>query len=112
MEKVRVIAAQGITLRGAWKIKLSASQLARRPELPASKTGIVKLDGKHSVTLKFGEVFQVDGLDKLSRAMVEPVDADPVDAEPVEPAAGDAADGGSEDDLLTGADGSEAGDAD
>jgi hypothetical protein len=84
MRDLRVIAAEGITLRGPMSLRLTADQIARRPGLLAGMSdakrrrlrksgGEVTLDGGAAITFKFGEEFGASDLDKLAMAKLADV---------------------------------------
>jgi len=83
MQTVRVIAAQGVTLRGPLTLKLNQDQIARRRPMLGTpgKAGMVLLDGDRTVQFKYGEEFGVDGFDRMNREQFEVVGGDRVAAD-------------------------------
>jgi hypothetical protein len=73
MIDVRVIAAQGATLRGPALLRLTTAQHAARAHvLGKSKKGLCKLDGGAEINLKCGEVFGMEvGEGRLNEALFE-----------------------------------------
>ena len=85
MIEVRVIAAQGATLRGPALLRLTTAQHAARAHvLGPRRKGRCNLDGGREITLKYGEVFGMeDGDSRLNTAICEPTE--PVVSQPSEP---------------------------
>lgn len=78
MIKVRVIAAQGASLRGPAQLTLSADQHKRRASVlgPARKKGVYPLEADQALNFKFGEEFGVSDFEgRLNVALFEDVEA-------------------------------------
>lgn len=79
MQKVRVIAPMGATLRGPLTVRLSKEQHAPRAHVlgKVRKDGVYDLDGDQALTFKSGEVLGVEKwegrLNKALFELVEPV---------------------------------------
>lgn len=76
MTKVRVIAAQGATLRGPAVLRLSEGQHSARAHLfgPWKKGAPAKLDGGAEVSFKCGEVFAIEDAEgRLNTALFEDI---------------------------------------
>ncbi len=87
MGNLRVIGAQGATLRGPARLRLSVAQWSLRSHVlgPFRKGKAAFLDGDKEITLKFGEVFGMEEWEgRLSAALFE--DMDKVKAEEGAPA--------------------------
>jgi hypothetical protein len=77
MIDVRVIAAQGATLRGPAVLRLSKEQHLTRAHVlgPRSNDGRCHLGGGREITLKFGEVFGMeDGANRLNTVVFHQVE--------------------------------------
>lgn len=78
MIKVRVIAAQGATLRGPVQLTLSAEQHRRRASVlgAADKKGVYRLEADQALSFKYGEEFGVSDFEgRLNVALFEDVAA-------------------------------------
>jgi len=76
MNKVRVIAAQGATLRGPAVLRLSEGQHVARSHLfgPYKKGASAKLDGGQEVSFKCGETFTIEDAEgRLNTALFEDI---------------------------------------
>jgi hypothetical protein len=77
MTKVRVVAPMGATIRGPAEIGLTSEQHKRRAPVlgKANKKGLYTVPGGEAVTFKFGEEFEIEGVERLNRALFEDLDA-------------------------------------
>lgn len=71
--KIRVTAAEGLTLRGPIRLRLTKEQMRRRQHVlgDRDKGGTVTLDGGQALSFKYGEELSVDPLDKVAAGRVE-----------------------------------------
>ena len=71
MDKVKVIAVQGATIRGPAVVKLSKEQYASRAHVLGAPVRGNKyhLDGNQALTFKFGEELQIEQSERLNRAL-------------------------------------------
>jgi len=87
MKDVRVIAAQGATLRGPCKVKLTKPQHEARQHILGDKYprgGVFDLDGGQALNFKLGEKLKIElaGAERLNRAIFEWDEPEPEAAEP------------------------------
>lgn len=82
MKAIRVIAPGGATIRGPAVIGLSPDQWKRRAAIlgKQSRKNRYELPGGAEIMLKCGEVFGMDGVERLNKALFEEIAAEP-DAE-------------------------------
>lgn len=71
--KIRVTAAEGLTLRGPIGLRLTKEQMRRRRHVLGGrgKSGTVMLDGGQALSFKYGEELAVDPLHKVAAGRVE-----------------------------------------
>ena len=87
MKDVRVIAAQGATLRGPCKIKLTKAQHEPRKHILGGKYprgGVFDLDGGQALNFKLGETLQIElaGTERLNRSVFEWDEPETANSEP------------------------------
>ena len=112
MKDVRVIAAQGATLRGPCKVKLKKPQHEARQHILGDKYprgGVFDLDGGQALNFKQGETLKIElaGAERLNRAIFEWDEPEAETSEPPKKTAGksDTPPGGSGVDSLSGGSG-------
>lgn len=76
MKAIRVIAPGGATIRGPAVIGLSPDQWKRRAAIlgKQSRKHRYELPGGAEIMLKCGEVFGMDGVERLNKALFEEID--------------------------------------
>jgi hypothetical protein len=77
MTKVRVVAPMGATIRGPAVIGLTPDQHSRRVAVlgKVNRKGVYTVPGGASISFKLGEEFEIEGVDRLNRALFEDLDA-------------------------------------
>lgn len=77
MDRLRVVAPQGATIRGPAIIALSLDQHRRRAHvlLATRKKGVFEVPEGAAITLKHGETFGMDVDGRLNKGLFEDLDA-------------------------------------